>query len=118
MLLKNFCNLTCKKALVLVFGAVVFLIFTCYMLMFNHGQPEDIIAANKGTKSHGRHFAEKNLKNLDELEREIAEEERKAIEYWETFIKEHDFVAIGEIYDNCGELMTQTSISVPLHVPK
>lgn len=73
------------------------------MLMFNHGPPEDIIAANKAKTLQDRHFADKNTKHLDELEREIAEEERKATEYWDNFIKEHDFVSIGEIYDNCGK---------------
>lgn len=102
MLVKMFCGLSCKKAAMLVCGGFSVLLLFSYMFAFNHGLPEDIIAANKQNVPQNRLFAGKDTKDMDELDQEVAEEERKATEYWDNFIKKHDFVPIGEIYDNCG----------------
>ena len=39
----------------------------------------------------------------DELEQELEAELTQAAEKWEKFIKAHNYVSIGEIYDNCGK---------------
>ena len=39
----------------------------------------------------------------DELEQQLEAELTQAAEKWELFIKQHQYVSIGEIYDNCGK---------------
>lgn len=77
-------------------------IFVSYMVFFNHGAPESIMAENRGKRPSVRMFVDKDS-HKNELDKELEEEERKALEHWEQFIKDHDYTAIGEIYDNCGE---------------
>lgn len=115
VLYRAMCNLTCKKALILTCGVFIVVIFTCYMLFFNHGAPETIMAQNKGNRPSIRAFADKDG-HKHELDKELEEEERKAVEYWEQFITKNDFTAIGEIYDNCDEkdrIMVGRTIMLP-----
>lgn len=88
----------------LVFGIFFVVFFTCYLVFFNHGAPENIMAANKQNRKGIRLFEDKDS-HKNELDKEIEADERKALEYWEEFIKKHDYTAIGEIYDNCGECL-------------
>lgn len=110
------CNLTCKKALLLGCGTFVIIIFTCYGLFFHHGPPEEILQANKGNRQQIRHFAFRDEQNMNELEKQVAIEEKKAIALWENFIKSNGYVSIGEIYDNCDEkdrIMVGKTIILP-----
>ncbi|KAH3849867.1 hypothetical protein DPMN_092271 [Dreissena polymorpha] len=99
------CNLTCKKASMLVCGGFIILMFTLYALFFNHGAPEDIMVANKGSQVNPKfkHYHDRDPHKMNELEKEVAEEERRAAQHWDEFIAKNDFVNIGEIYDNCDE---------------
>lgn len=109
------CNMTCKKAVMLVFAIVFVLFFGSYMAFFHHGAPEGIMAQNRANRPGIRVFQDKD-KHMNELDHEIAEEEREAIEYWEDFIKKNDFTPIGEIFDNCDEkdrLMVGRTIMLP-----
>lgn len=81
-------------------------IFSSYMVFFNHGAPESIMAENRGKRPSVRMFVDKDS-HKNELDKELEEEERKAVEHWEQFIKKHDYTAIGEIYDNCGEYLVK-----------
>ncbi|XP_052819259.1 putative phosphatidylglycerol/phosphatidylinositol transfer protein DDB_G0278295 [Mya arenaria] len=114
---KTMCNITCRKACMILVGLFFLLTFTSYMLFFNHGAPEEIMTANKGNKHPKfRHYAERDAKHMDELEKDIAAEEKKAIEYWDNFIQKNNFVSIGEIYDNCDEkdrMMVGRTILIP-----
>lgn len=96
-------EMTCKKVMILSCGAFVIIVFTCYGIFFHHGPPEEILKANKINRAHARHFASQEEQNMNELEKQEAMEEKKAIEIWENFIKTNDFVSIGDIYDNCDE---------------
>ncbi|XP_060563256.1 putative phosphatidylglycerol/phosphatidylinositol transfer protein 2 [Ruditapes philippinarum] len=112
---RKMCNLTCKKAVILAFGIFFVLFFVCYLAFFNHGPPENIMAANRGNRKGIRLFEDKDS-HKNELDKEIEAEERKALEYWEDFIKKHDYTAIGEIYDNCDEkdrMMIGRTIMLP-----
>ena len=77
------------------------MLFTTYTLFFRHGDPDDIMAANrrvdrvKGVK--------KSDDSMDDVELELEEEIRQAEEKWEKFIKVNNYVSIGEIYDSCGK---------------
>ena len=65
------------------------------------------MAANRQV---GRPYAVKNSdSSMDELEQELEEEITQAADKWEKFIKVHNYVSIGEIYDNCGKLIRQWS---------
>ena len=46
----------------------------------------------------------KSDESLDDLEQELEAELTQAAEKWEKFIKDNNYVSIGEIYDNCGKV--------------
>lgn len=89
-------------------GIFFTLLFTSYLMFFNHGPPEDVLEYNRQhSGSRGRHFVPKGKDHdhrLDEeLGKQLDDEEKKALHYWNDFIDRNDFVSIGEIYDNCDE---------------
>lgn len=98
------CHLSCKKAVLLLSGGFLFTLFSTYLLMFNHGEPEGIMESNKLNYPKERRLDKKDMDHLDGLEKELMEEDLKATEFWDKFIKQHDYVSIGEIYDNCGKI--------------
>jgi len=108
------CNLTCKKALILLFSGFVATIFFGYFLFYNHDDPDMIMANNRRAQEGGQWH--KDTRHMDETELEVHEEERKAIEYWEKFVKDHKYTAIGEVYDNCDEedrMMVGRTVMLP-----
>ena len=101
-LYRKMCNLTCKKACLIVVLITFFLLFTIYSLFFHHGPPEDIMAANR--QGDRVKVMKKSDESLDDLEQELEAELTQAAEKWEKFIKDNNYVSIGEIYDNCGKV--------------
>lgn len=113
-LYRKMCNLTCKKACLIVVLITFFLLFTIYSLFFHHGPPEDIMAANR--QGDRVKVMKKSDESLDDLEQELEAELTQAAEKWEKFIKDNNYVSIGEIYDNCDEqerLMVGKTIMLP-----
>lgn len=96
------------------------MIFVIYSQFFNHGPAEHIMAANRqGDRVkvkaivRGTTYADESP---DELEQQLEAELTQAAEKWEQFIKQHQYVSIGEIYDNCDEndrLMVGKTIMLP-----
>ncbi|KAL4235443.1 hypothetical protein ACF0H5_007079 [Mactra antiquata] len=103
---RKMCNLTLKKALMLCCGVFFVVFFLAYIAFFNHGAPENIMEQNRQNRDKVRFF-EGDLggedSHMNDIEKDLAVEAKKAFDYWDTFIKKNDFTAIGEIYDSCEE---------------
>ena len=89
-----------------------------YFLLFNHGPPEDIMSANRYKKESARFFPAKREEHMDDLEKHVHVEKKKAFQYWENFITENKFVPIGEVYDNCGMFCAIFALSFFLSLSK
>lgn len=97
--------MTLKRALMLCCGIFFVVFFLAYLTFFNHGAPENIMEQNRHNRPKLRLFGGKSNdedSHMNDIENDLAEEAKRAQEYWEGFIKKNDFTAIGEIYDNCG----------------
>ena len=85
------------------------MIVVIYSQFFNHAPAEHIMAANRqGDRIKVKAFVRGTTyadESPDELEQQLEAELNQAAEKWEKFIKLHQYVSIGEIYDNCGEKM-------------
>lgn len=82
--------MNCRKIPLIILLILMCSVFSLYMIFFNHGPPEEILKTNL-KKSAGKKVNE----DVDELtDSEIA---------WRKFIKDNNYVAIGTLWDSCGE---------------
>lgn len=79
----------CGTCLLVVFS----MLFSVYMVYFNKGPPEEILASNKRRGDAKR-------SDITELDKEN-EMFQESLEKWDTFMKEHKYVSVGDIYSSC-----------------
>lgn len=82
--------MNCRRIPIIILFILICTVFSLYMLLFNHGPPEEIL------KSNSKKSVDKtNMEDEDDLtDSEIA---------WRKFIKDNNYVCIGSIWDSCGK---------------
>ncbi|CAH1780094.1 unnamed protein product [Owenia fusiformis] len=98
---------------------ISFLLAGIYVMYFQHGSPEDILAANRRSTLRKTHSVKDNMKRLhveygknesdedfdDSEEYDDEEDETDIVKssqlLWDRWIEKNNHVSIGEIYDKC-----------------
>lgn len=79
-----------------------FSMFTLYMTMFNHGPPSEIMEANRHILLKPQNEVQLAVGEEDEEDEEVSESVQSA-KRWQKFVDDNKYVAIGDVFDSCGE---------------
>jgi hypothetical protein len=76
-------------------------VLSVYMVFFHHGPAEEILANN---------MREDKSANKKHLSKTIVDDSpaSDAMKVWENFVEKHNYVVIGEMYDDCGKISIVT----------
>jgi hypothetical protein len=81
--------------------------FTVYMTMFNHGPASEILEANRQVVRKSENSLK--LHSEEEMEEETESESVLSAKKWQKFVDDNKFVAIGDVYNSCGEFSYQSA---------
>jgi len=98
--------MNCRKAPIICLMVFSSAIFSVYMVFFNHGPPEEIMAANRkkfddGRMKRGDVDGKNTGSSSKDMENDLFVE---SLKIWNDFVKTNNYVSIGDIYDSCGKL--------------
>lgn len=77
--------------------------FTLYMTMFNHGPPSEILEANRQIVLKPKDDVDLSLNGEELDEDEEVSESVESAKRWQKFVDDNKYVAIGDVYNSCGE---------------
>lgn len=77
--------------------------FTLYMTMFNHGPPSEILEANRQIVLKPKNDIDLSLNGEEADEDEEVSESVESAKRWQKFVDDNKYVAIGDVYNSCGE---------------